>query len=541
MPRLTVLLACLCLLPAGSGSAAPAPPAPAATPAPVFVVSGRGFGHGVGMSQYGALGLARNGADYASILAHYYPGTELGTASVGRVRVLLAENVATLNVGSAAGFRVRDGSGAIHELPAGALALAPGLRLNVGAGGLRQLAGPLVFTAGAAPLRLNGRRYRGSLEIAAAGGRLRAINAVALDAYLFGVVPREVPAGWPEEALKAQAVAARSYALAVRRSGPFDLYADVRSQVYGGLDAEQPATTAAVLATAGEVVLHEGRVATTFFFSTSGGRTANVADAWPGSAPVPYLVSVPDPHDAVSPHHTWGPVPVAPARLRAALGARSLLLDVRTTTNASGRVGRVVGVTAAGEVSAPAAGVRTRLGLRSTWFRIGLLRLDRPAQGAVTFGSRLRLTGLARDVPGARVEQRAHGRAWAPVSQLAPGEEGRFASLVRPVVTTEFRLAAGTVRTAAVRVPVAPLVRLAAPETPSALTGLARPVSLAGAAVAIQRLQGGAWTRVATARLDESGSFAASLELVPGRYRALLAPGRGFVAGASAPLDVVAP
>ena len=134
------------------------------------------------------------------------------------------------------------------------------------------------------------------------------MNVVGLEAYLQGVVPREMPSAWPPEALKAQAVAARSYALATRAGRrAFDLYADVRSQVYGGVAAEEPATTTAVDATAGQVVLYDGKVATTFFFSTSGGRTASAADAWSGE-PVPYLVSVADPYDDASPYHDWGPL-----------------------------------------------------------------------------------------------------------------------------------------------------------------------------------------------------------------------------------------
>ena len=155
------------------------------------------------------------------------------------------------------------------------------------------------------------------------GGGYRVVNVVGLDAYLFGVVPSEVPSDWPVEALKAQAVAARSYALATRKpGGAFDAYADTRSQVYGGLDAEKPATTAAVQETSTQVVLYGGKAATTYFFSTSGGRTASIEDVWPGSVPVPYLVSVPDPYDKASPYHSWGPVPITAAKLKSALALK---------------------------------------------------------------------------------------------------------------------------------------------------------------------------------------------------------------------------
>ena len=123
-----------------------------------------------------------------------------------------------------------------------------------------------------------------------ANGSLRAVNSVALEAYLYGVVPSEMPKDWLPEALKAQAVAARSYALAVRKTGSwFDLYPDTRSQVYLGIAHEAPSTTAAVQETAGEVVLYQGRLATTYFFSSSGGRTASAPEVWPSSPPTPYL------------------------------------------------------------------------------------------------------------------------------------------------------------------------------------------------------------------------------------------------------------
>jgi len=350
-----------------------------------------------------------------------------------------------------------------------------------------------------------------------------------------------VPHTWPGEALKAQAVAARSYALAVRRSGPFDLFPDQRSQVYAGMDAEQPATTAAVLATAEQVLLHGGRVATTYFHSTSGGRTADARDVWGGSALVPYLVPVEDPTDAISPHHAWGPVPVAAERLRRALGARGSLADVRVTAAASGRVSRVVGIGTAGRGSVTGAAFRTALGLRSTWFQVGVLALDLPRRAAVVHGAQLELTGRARDLPGARLEQRAPGGAWTAVAPLAPAADGTFTAPVRPTAATQYRLAAGSLRTGAVAVAVAPLVSLATPTDPTRLAGSVRPLALAGAPVAIERFERGAWRRVASARIESDGSFAAAVALTPGRYRAAVAAARGLLAAASAPLDVVAP
>src|SRR5665213_2825414 len=97
--------------------------------------------------------------------------------------------------------------------------------------------------------------------------------------------------------------------MATRQVGaPYDVFGDTRSQVYLGLSHEDPASSAAVDATKGQVLMYAGTVATTYFSSTSGGETESAAD-WVGTS-VPYLVSVPDPFDTISPYHDWGPVPV---------------------------------------------------------------------------------------------------------------------------------------------------------------------------------------------------------------------------------------
>jgi len=536
-PTLFVLCSLALLL---SSSAAPArgtrsttlPGSPSA-----YVISGRGWGHGVGMSQYGALGFAQRGYDYARIIGHYYSGTTLQRAPVARVRVLLAEGKRALTISAAGPVRLRDGAGALHELPAGRYPLGPGLKVKIDpAKPARPLPGPLLFSAELTPLSLDGKPYRGSLEVSSEKGRLRAINAVGLEAYLYGVVPDEVPHTWLPEALKAQAVAARSYALAVRKPGPFDLFADVRSQVYGGIDAEETSTTAAVNATAGQVVMFGGKVATTFFFSTSGGRTADIAHVW-NSAPTPYLVSVPDPYDSISPHHRWGPVVLGPSKLAKALGVTGRLTDVRTTRNGSGRVDQVVGVGSLGEVSIPASEVRSRLTLRSTWFTLGLLSLDRPAK-PVVYGTRTVLTGIARGVAGVTIEQRASGIVWERAGVVTPGAGGAFSVPVQPLASTDYRLASGSIALTPVRVGVAPLVRLLAPQAATALRGTSKP-AFPGATVTIQRQEGTVWRAIGSATVDAVGAFEARLPLSPGLYRARLAPGRGFVPGLSPVLNVV--
>lgn len=508
----------------------------ALSPGPTFAISGRGWGHGVGMSQWGARGFADRGVPYAEILAHYYPGTSRGRAPVTRVRVLLLDGRKTLKLGSTLPFKVRDAAGAVTELPAGTYELGPRLELDPGTGQRTAFPGPLVFTPGGAPLDLNGKRYRGMIELSVENERLRAINSVGLEAYLYGVVPDEMPPDWPAEALKAQAVVARSYALAVRKSGPFDLFDDVRSQVYGGVAAEEPPATAAVQATAGEVLMHEGKVASTFFFSTSGGRTADIADVWANAEPTPYLVSVPDPYDSISPLHTWGPVVFSAAKVAKSLRIAPPVLDARTTSNASRRVADLLLVTADGEVPVPAAIVRKELGLRSTWFRVGVLALQR-SEKPVLFGSRVALTGLARGLEGVTMEQRPTGGAWEQAGPVVVAKGGAFVLRFKPTVATWYRLVSGDVRSDPVRVAVAPRVRLDPPSLPATLSGRVVP-ALGGAVVVVQRERAPGWRDVAEATVDEQGAFLARLRLTPGTYRARLTPGRGFATGVSAVLRV---
>ncbi|MBA2384755.1 MAG: SpoIID/LytB domain-containing protein, partial [Actinobacteria bacterium] len=405
--------------------------------ASTFLVSGRGWGHGVGLSQYGALGFANQGWTYDQIVGHFYPGAELGPAPVARVRVLIAEAKPSLTITSRSPFRVRDVFGTIYPLAAGSLPLGPKLRVIVNRAPT-DLPGPVVFLPGTTPLELGG-GYRGQIEVAVTGRRLNAINIVGVEQYLAGVVAREMPSAWPEEALKAQAVAARSYALAHRVGGrSFDLYADVRSQVYGGVAAETARVTAAVEATAGRVALFEGKVISAFFHSTSGGRTADVAEVFGES--VPYLVPVDDPWSSLSPYHRWGPTPVSEAAVREALELRSPVLGLRLTRAPSGRVSSVRVANAAGETTVTGATFRRALGLRSTWLTgLATLSLTRPG-GSVVYGRAVTLRGTAQGIGGAELQQRVDG-VWKTVAR----PRATFSQLVRLTAPASFRLAAGKV------------------------------------------------------------------------------------------------
>src|SRR6266536_6204315 len=428
--RRTLVLVSVLVLVAGSAALTRPYAQPVPAGAATFLVTGHGWGHGVGLSQYGAYGYAQKGVFYENIVLHYFPGTELGAAPVSRVRVLLTTGIAKLDIGSTADFKVRDGSGVVHTVTAGKYTLTPGLKLAVdGQTTAGALPGPLLFQPGAAALGLK-HRYRGSIQIDVTAGKLRAINMVGLEQYLYGVVPSEMPFTWLPEALKAQAVVARSYALATRRTGAFDLYPDTRSQVYLGIDHEKPSTNAAVDATAGQVVLYLGQVAKTFFFSTSGGRTASAEDVW--GEPVPYLVSVPDPYDSISPYHDWGPLSFTGAKLAKVLKLPGRVLDLQPELNSSGRIKSLNVVGTKGTIAVPGKDLRARLGLRSTWFSVGVLSLSAPS-GPVVYGSRARLTGIVRGVSDA-VLQQLDGTDWQEVAAVKADKGGALSVVVKPQV-----------------------------------------------------------------------------------------------------------
>ena len=135
---------------------------------------------------------------------------------------------------------------------------------------------------------------------------MQTVDALHLEDYVRGVVSDEMPSSWSPEALKTQAVAARTYAITSSVNGNgFQLYQDTRSQMYGGVAAETPSTDAAVAATRGQIVTYHGAPAITYFSSSSGGHTESIQNVWLSSAPKPWLKGVTDPYDgaAHNPNH----------------------------------------------------------------------------------------------------------------------------------------------------------------------------------------------------------------------------------------------
>ncbi|MEA2282940.1 MAG: hypothetical protein QOK21_3547 [Solirubrobacteraceae bacterium] len=422
-------------------SAVSAAPAHAATK---FTIRGAGFGHGVGMSQYGAMGYAEHGARYDAILGHYYSGTTLGTTSPAQsVRVLLSSSPNASFTGASR---------------AGSKTLSPARTYTARANGLGSVdlvrgskrvgtfSGPLQVAGGDGTLVTGGRRYRGTLTFAPdALGGVDVINTLALDDYVRGVVAWESPSSWPAEALKAQAVAARTYAITTHRSGTFDQYADTRSQMYGGVTAETRATDAAVAATRGQVVTYGGHPVTTYFFSTSGGQTEDIEDSVLGGSPQPWLKSVQDPYDSVSPRHRWTPRTMTLTQAGAKLSGlyRGKFRGVRVVRRGvSPRIVLADVVGTRGKTRVSGATLRSRLGLYDTWayFTSIGLKTSKPATrdtakpptssatGGATASSVRLLSGRVMPAHrGAEVQvQRRSGGHWRTVRTPTVDGTGRY-------------------------------------------------------------------------------------------------------------------
>lgn len=155
--------------------------------------------------------------------------------------------------------------------------------------------------------KLDGKAYRGYLTLYAEGKTLTVVNSLSMEAYLLGVVPAEMPSSWGEEALKAQAVASRSYAVFHLQDGGderlWDLEDTEVDQVYGGMNSEKPQATLAIYATKGQIILYGGRPAEALFHADSGGYTDSPGDVW--KKDYPYLRSVNDKFTAAGGPFKW--------------------------------------------------------------------------------------------------------------------------------------------------------------------------------------------------------------------------------------------
>ena len=451
-----------------------APSSEARSAARTFTFYGSGWGHGLGMSQYGAYGLARKGWSHQQILRHYYHGTTVGparqspaTLRIGldlearRLHVKAAHGTVRLRIGNAVtgavlggpipvgatwsitpvgstSFRVRDASGKV-------VATHAGTRLYVS----------YASTGGRAFVREAGHTYgRGYLEIDVYAGDgcwpgacLRVVAVLSPQSYLDGL--GEVPSSWPMQALMAQADAARTYAFEkVARLGQHrvqcncGLYASTWDQAYIGWDKEVGPLAArwvrAVARTNREVVLDHGQPIQAYYTSSSGGYTENNENVW-GGAPLPYLRGTCDPGDFTSanPNRAWRVGPLSAFAVSdhllpftGAIGTVTRFIDVRR--GVSGRIRSLVVVGTKGRATISGSTLMSAFGLHDdrVWINV-----DKNVTGHIRgkYDALECAPGLPAGpqvaVPGGRAQafengtiywNRAHGRAyWVHGSALA--------------------------------------------------------------------------------------------------------------------------
>ena len=186
----------------------------------------------------------------------------------------------------------------------GTVSVSAGGRNNIAVGG-KTLALPVTVKSKGL-LYLNGKPYRGIFRLVASSNSFTVVNELPIEDYLKGVLKIEVNPNWPMEALRAQAITARTYALAERGrhgSAGFDLCATDHCLPYRGVSAEDSRLTQAIESTRGMVLYYGGRPAATFFHSDSGGWTSNVQSVW--GQDIPYLRSVQEPFEYQSPYSSW--------------------------------------------------------------------------------------------------------------------------------------------------------------------------------------------------------------------------------------------
>ncbi len=409
--RLVVAIAACALL------VVPAQTARADDPPGTFTLTGAGFGHGVGMSQWGAYGMAKAGYDATGIVTYYYTGTtvtpvqddmdirvnvlyKVGQAKLrgealepggGAVEVTVGGNVVV--GGPADEFRFDASGGQVHatRLTGGTptdLGSAPTVTVRwAGTRTPGSATGPatLANVVSSVSLDSSGHRFRyGYLEISpAGGGRINVVNPVRLhDEYLYGI--SEVSSSWPDAAQQAQVLAARTYALAKIAAGVRSAcachvddgggpYADQTftgwSKASAALGNRWVANVNATAAspTTGLAILYGGQPIKAFYSASSGGATQSVQDVWGGS--LPYAVSVPDPWmaDQANPNRAWTVV-VPQARMAQAFGVGAVTKVTVSQRYVSGAVQSVTATLPDGSTATKSGtSIANALGLKSKW------------------------------------------------------------------------------------------------------------------------------------------------------------------------------
>jgi stage II sporulation protein D len=353
-----------------------------------FYVTGAGFGHGWGMSQYGAYGAARKGLSWKQILAFYYPKTvRSALPSTGTIRVwVTADSDGSLTFKGTAGAKVSDGSKS-YALPTGSSYAywrisrsGSGYKLSYKSSGgswkTRSTGlgtGTWTASSSAGSLRLvlpsgSTRGYRGTLSLIKRGNSGRSVNTVSVENYVRAVVPSEMPTSWHPEAVKTQAVAARTYGAFLRArsaSSGYDICDTTSCQVYRGMDNETANGDTAVRATAHVIMAFGGKPAYTQFTSSNGGQIT--------TGDYSYQIAQKDPYDGLIKSQSWSKT-ISASRLGKAFGVGTAKRVQVTKRDGYGRWGgRVTTIKITGSkksVTVSGTTFKGKFGMRGNYFTV---------------------------------------------------------------------------------------------------------------------------------------------------------------------------
>ncbi len=391
----TAALATTALVAGAAVTATPALADSAVAPSSSQVtIVGAGWGHGKGMSQYGAYGAASKGLSYKEIISFYYPGTKLTNLPKGNtIRVLISADTDNgVHFRPAAGLKVTDSAGKSIALPTS----SKYTKWRVSRSGknrvlyYRNTAGKYVkyanklnpnriwyvsnSTSGVVKLAMpdgSTRSYRGKLAARFSGSGLKTVNYLPMESYLRGVVAAEMPASWLQEALKAQSVAARTYAAKLRSQiaakAIYDLCDTSACQVYKGVSAEHANTDKAIAGSADDVVTYKDKLALTMFSSSNGGWSAS------GGTGYPYLKAQKDPYDGVKRTQSWS-VTLSSKKIQSAYPSIGTLTAVQITARDGdgtygGRVDKVKISGSKGSVTVTGGSFKSKFGLKERLFK----------------------------------------------------------------------------------------------------------------------------------------------------------------------------
>ncbi|MBW4443171.1 MAG: SpoIID/LytB domain-containing protein [Plectolyngbya sp. WJT66-NPBG17] len=304
------------------------------------------------------------------------------------LRVAIEQNAPQVNVGSSGTAQVLDGSGQV----VGEIQAMNGFAAQAKNGGValdRWKSGAMWIVPKQATdvVWIGNRWYRGRVYLVPTGKGLTAVNYVDLEQYLFSVLGAEMNGNWPQEALKAQAVAARSYAVyklqGARNSinSVFDLDDTTRSQVYNGVQSESTGTQQAVLSTAGQVLAYNNRVVEAYFHSSAGGCTEGSENVW--STALPYFQSRQVGFDEGTPVSAWSKT-LSLSEMSSHFGVGNIQRIAPKNLTKCGRVLAMEIVGDRGTKIVKGDDIQAALNLRSTLFTIAAQPIASKAGGKAT-------------------------------------------------------------------------------------------------------------------------------------------------------------